>query len=74
MISLPKSDSGAFSGGFGPPPKKFEQQRENVSKFFGEIPDHPGYAHGVIIYVANYQVLTSDMILVQKIFKFDAFF
>jgi len=38
--------SGAYPGGSGPPPKKFEPQREHGSKFFGGGPDPSGYAHG----------------------------
>jgi len=38
--------AGAYPEGSGPPPKKFEPQREHGSKFFGKGPDPPGYAHG----------------------------
>jgi len=38
-------DAGAYPGGSGPPPKKFELQREHGSKCFGGDPDPPGYAH-----------------------------
>jgi len=39
--------TGAYPGGSGPPPKKFEPQREHGSKFLGGVPDPPGYAHGM---------------------------
>jgi len=37
--------AGAYPGGSGPPPKKFEPQLEHGSNFFGGGPDPPGYAH-----------------------------
>jgi len=43
-----ESHAGAYPGGSGPPPKKFEPQREYGSKFFGGGPDPPGYAHGLM--------------------------
>jgi len=37
-----------YSGGSEPPPKKFEPQREQGSKFFGGGPDLSGYAHALL--------------------------
>jgi len=34
--------AGAYPGGSGPPPKKFEPQREHGSKFFEGGSDPPG--------------------------------